>query len=288
MMTHLSSINNPFETIKNDFLSNNTFDIISYDNLNDAQNLICPYIKNDNNDDIINIMPEPKFEKEDTIKKTENIEKPSNFIEPKTDKKNIKSSYDYEIKSDETINNTNKKKKRKYERKLGEKKINNDNRFRQTKVILRNTSMNYTNFLIKKVYNNNIGNGVFKKQLHKVSYSKIKNVDINSLREFMSITLGEFFSLNITEKYKCYVINPNKKLIEQLLNEKNDEIRELFNNLFNKTFREWAQCLVDAKDELKIIYEEELKNRDKELFKESIKKFDSEIQSLRPRKTKKK
>lgn len=165
--------------------------------------------------------------------------------------------------------------------------INDDNRLRQAKHILINSFIKFINKKIKKVYNNNIGNGINLKQILKIDYSKIKYVDIKSISEFMNTTLKDFFSLNITKKYKYLPRDYNKRVIKELLKEKNEEKREIFNNLFNKTFREWAQYLEEEKDELKLIYEEELiKSKNKAFFKETIRNLYNEIETKYAKKRK--
>ena len=49
-------------------------------------------------------------------------------------------------------------------------------------------------------------------------------------------TLLEIFSENITSKWHMFPKDINKKLIEELLNEKDDDKRNYFENLFNLTF----------------------------------------------------
>ena len=100
------------------------------------------------------------------------------------------------INSEETIKSTRKMNINKKCKKI----INDDNRLRQAKHILINSFIKFINKKIKKVYNNNIGNGINLKQILKIDYSKIKYVDIKSISEFMNTTLKDFFSLNITKK----------------------------------------------------------------------------------------
>ena len=186
------------------------------------------------------------------------------------------------INSEETIKSTRKMNINKKCKKI----INDDNRLRQAKHILINSFIKFINKKIKKVYNNNIGNGINLKQILKIDYSKIKYVDIKSISEFMNTTLKDFFSLNINSKFTYFPRHFNKKVIEGLLKEKNAEKRENFINIFNKTFREWAQYLVEEKDELTIIFDKELKSRNKEFFKETIKNLINEIQCKKSRERK--
>ena len=54
--------------------------------------------------------------------------------------------------------------------------------------------------------------------------------------EFLNKKLKDIFSANISTKYKRYSSNHNKIIIENLLNEKDPEKRDVFQRLFNLTF----------------------------------------------------
>ena len=87
---------------------------------------------------------------------------------------------------------------------------------------------NLTRFIndkIKEVYNNKIGN----KQLYKLS---IRPFNLCYHRYLMTKTLKIIFSENIRNIHS----DKNKKLIEELLNEKDEVKRKYFENLFNLTF----------------------------------------------------
>ena len=88
---------------------------------------------------------------------------------------------------------------------------------------------NLTRFIndkIKEVYNNKIGN----KQLYKLS---IRPFNLCYHRYLMTKTLKIIFSENIRNIHSG---DKNKKLIEELLNEKDEVKRKYFENLFNLTF----------------------------------------------------
>lgn len=88
---------------------------------------------------------------------------------------------------------------------------------------------NLTRFIndkIKEVYNNKIGN----KQLYKLS---IRPLNLCYHRYLMAKTLKIIFSENIRN---IHSVDKNKKLIEELLNEKDEVKRKYFENLFNLTF----------------------------------------------------
>ena len=71
--------------------------------------------------------------------------------------------------------------------------------------------------------------------------------------------LKDIFSSNINKKYsKIFPLDFNKKLIEQLINEEDENKKKIFTNLFNKTVLDWILMLKEPKDELKEIYEKNL------------------------------
>lgn len=146
----------------------------------------------------------------------------------------------------------------KMKRKRGRKKVNlnnnkehnkfsQDNLFRKLKCILFNSLMKYDNDVICKVYNNNIGKGIFTKQIFKINHEQIFSSDTDFNRNLLDKTQGEIFSENITTKFSNYPLSHNKDLIESLLNESDEEKREKFTKLFNKTFLECIQHIRGSK-----------------------------------------
>ena len=100
--------------------------------------------------------------------------------------------------------------------------------------------MDFINDKIKKIYNGNIGNGLFKKELQRLNQSQKSDVTINFDKNFLEQTLGNIFSVKISGRFTNFPLNHNKLLIEKLMNEKDEDKKIYFNNLFNITFR---QCL---------------------------------------------
>ena len=116
-------------------------------------------------------------------------------------------------------------------------KYSQDNILRKIKCnILLNLSK-YINNIIHKVYEGKIKNGILEKKLKKLRQKKIFSNSKNN-KEFLNKTLKDIFSENISSKYKFYSIDHNKKVINDLLNEKNGEIRQKFDKLFSLTFIE--------------------------------------------------
>ena len=143
-------------------------------------------------------------------------------------------------------------------RKRGRKKLNlnnnkehnkysQDNLFRKLKCIIFNSLRKYDNDIICKVYNNNIGKGVFTKQIFKINHEQIFISDIDFNRNLLNKTQGEILSENITTKFSNFPLSHNKDLIEALLNESDEEKRKIFIKLFNKTFLECIQHIRGSK-----------------------------------------
>ena len=148
---------NPFDKTNSDYSFEDIYPIlpcmfIDLHNSNENSNHIM------NNDSFLDVIQNNNPEKEDKIMTFQNIQKSQNIIEEIKVKEDIKNIDDKSLK--DTDKSTRKKiKKRKYIKRYP-KILNNDNRFRQIKIILINTFIKYINKKIKKIYNNNIGNGI--------------------------------------------------------------------------------------------------------------------------------
>ena len=143
-------------------------------------------------------------------------------------------------------------------RKRGRKKLNSnnnkehnkfsqDNLFRKIKYLIFTSLRKYDNDVICKVYDNNIGKGIFTKQIFKINHQQIFSSDTDFNRNLLDKTQGEIFSENITTKFSNYPLSHNKDVIEALLNESDEEKRKIFIKLFNKTFLECIQHIRGSK-----------------------------------------
>ena len=186
----------------------------------------------------------------------------------------------------------NKKSKEIIKQKENNKRKNRNCLIRKTKKIIFNTSINYINKVILKVYNGDIGKGVYQKFLRKVNRFENNNTKIIHNRELLNKTLKEILSVDINGRYTSSPADINREIIDKLLNEENEEKRKIFVNLFNKTFLEWLMILSEPKGELKKIYEKELqkstkgKNELLDEIKELINNYEIEFLNKKPRKEK--
>ena len=147
-----------------------------------------------------------------------------------------------------SINQNNKilGKKRKGEFKGVNNNLAYDNMFRTIRIYIINELIDFINNLIFKNYNGNIGQGRFIKKLLAIEQSKNKNIKEN--KEFIMKSLKDILSVNIKKKYSNYNNSHNKDLITNLLNEKDEEKKEIFENIFNLTFIDCLDHLCGKKD----------------------------------------
>ena len=141
------------------------------------------------------------------------------------------------------INNKNIKLGRKTKNdntKRGHNRCSDDNLIKKCKHIILDSTMVFINKKIKILYNHNVGNSIFKKQLLQLNKDQKSNGNAKYNKDFLNKTLKEIFSEDISTKYSNYNRGHNKILIERLINEKNEEKRFYFQKLFNLTF---LQCL---------------------------------------------
>ena len=119
-------------------------------------------------------------------------------------------------------------------------KFSDDNLRRKCKHILLDNLLYLINYKIRILYNNNIGKGILKKELKKLNQKQKSDSNIKFNKEFLNKSIGEIFSDKISSRITNCPPEHNKILIQSLLNEKDINIKNYFNNLFSLTF---FQCL---------------------------------------------
>lgn len=165
-------------------------------------------------------------------------------------------------------------------------KYTRDNLLRKVKKIAFCSILKYDNDIIAKIYNNNIGNGIFIKKLFKNNYFQIKCIGVIFNKELLKTSQGEILSSNITTRFTNYPLDHNKKLIEELMNEKDLEKREIFKNLFSKTLLECIQHLIGKKhfkelEGLEKIFETEMSSlNENDEYKEKLKNVFNNIEKI--------
>lgn len=166
---------------------------------------------------------------------------------------------------------------------------NNKNEIQKLIKAIIDSSLKFVNDKISKTYNYNIGNGINKKRLFKINSKYIKNFRAEFNKQLLETTLGDIFSDNISGRITSYLFNFNKELINNLLNEEDLKKREIFRNLFSKTFLECIDQIIGKKrinelQGLEKCFENKIKSKvDREALKKLLNNFQEIITSKRPR-----
>ena len=140
---------------------------------------------------------------------------------------------------------------------------------RKCKRILLDKLRDFINQKIKEIYNNDIGEGLYGKQLIR-GIGFIREFFYVKNKKLMTKTLLEIFSFNNFYTHDPVLEIWNKKLIVELLNEKDDDKRYYFENLFNLYFLECIEHFINKRtiDELQGLKTfNEIKNDKDELEK---------------------
>ena len=225
------------------------------------------------------------FNDYDSIKNSSNIF--SDSIRGEIDEVNL-----LELKSNLNVKKKKVGRKRKldYEENL---KITNDNMIRKCKHLVITYCMEFLNYQIKKIYHDDIGEGIRIKKILDINNEQKVDNKLESTKVFLNKTLIEIFSVNISPKYTSFLPGHNRILIENLLNEKDEDKREKFKKIFNLTFADCIQLFLGKNDknyELDgfPVFDEikgELNENDKylEKIKNYLLNFESIINSKTPR-----
>ena len=123
-------------------------------------------------------------------------------------------------------------------------KITNDNMIRKCKHLVINNCIEFLNFQIKKIYHNNIGEGILIKKILDINQIQKSDNKLESTKLFLNKKLSEIFSVDISSKYTSFLPDHNKILISRLLNEEDIEKREKFQKIFNLTFADFIQLFL--------------------------------------------
>lgn len=155
------------------------------------------------------------------------------------------------------INDIQKQKPKKEKKLLGRKsknsdesgahnKFSDDNLSRRCKHIILDYLFIFINYFIKNIYNLPKENKI---QLLKINQRQVLNTKVDYNLNFLNKTLKDIFSDNLSTKYRKYSPQHNKTLIEQLLNEKEETKKNIFEKLFSLTF---FDCLKYFRGEINI------------------------------------
>ena len=148
----------------------------------------------------------------------------------------------------------------------GHTKFSQDNLIRKCISILINKLLLFINKKLIEIYNNEICSGICFKKLMMIN----RNIIIDFNKNLLTKTLLEIFSEPICPRITNALPDHNKHLIKHLLNEKDDDKRYYFENLFNLYFLECIEHFTNKRtiDELQGLKTfNEIKN-DKDELKE--------------------
>ena len=102
-------------------------------------------------------------------------------------------------------------------------------------IVIKNT-LQFINQKIFQIYNGKIGNGIFKKELQTLNQSQKSDATVNFNKIFITKKIGEILSQNISGRFTNLPLDHNKRLIDNLLNENDENKRNYFNRVFNLTY----------------------------------------------------
>ena len=114
-------------------------------------------------------------------------------------------------------------------------KNSNDNLFKKIKYLILNYIFIFLNEKIKEINEKNKSKSNYN-YLKKIPYDQTANDLVEFNQEFLKTNLEIIFSVEISTIYKKYDKNNNIILIQKLLSDKNEEIKEYFEKLFKLTF----------------------------------------------------
>ena len=156
-------------------------------------------------------------------------------------------------------------------------KFSYDNLKRECKHLVIENILIFINNKIFEVYEGNIGKGLLIKKLYKLNQTQKLNADVEFNKIFITKTLREILSQNISKRFKLLEKEHNKNLIDKLIEEKKD----IFEKIFNITFIECVEHFIGDKkiEELNgLTLFSELKEQ---IIKKNLKDGESYYENLR-------
>ena len=119
-----------------------------------------------------------------------------------------------------------------------------DNLQRKCKNLVLTYALEFLNYQIKKIYDGNIGNGIYIKKLLDINQEQKQKNTLDYINKFKYKTIKEIFSTEISKRYKSYMPNHNEIIIKRALSEKNENKRKKFIKLFNLTFLDYIHIFL--------------------------------------------
>ena len=240
------------EEIKNYYIYSNynSFFLPPNENYNQEDFINDSIGYNDNNDNNLNNKNEIKT-REKTYQNKGDKEKLMSNINDIINNSfvSLNNKNNLEIPNINTKKRSGRKRIRSKNNKSEHNKYSDDNIRRRCKHFVLNSLLEFINKQINKLYNGNIGNGIFKKELQTINQSQKSDASIDFNKLFLEKKIGDIFSDTISGKYTNFPTNYNKLLIEKLRNEADEYKRIYFNKLFDLSF---IECLKHFRGEKNI------------------------------------
>ena len=127
-------------------------------------------------------------------------------------------------------------------------KFTDDNLTKKSKNIILKYALKFINEKIEEIYQGDVGEGKFKKELKIISQKNKVKSTVNIDKSFLDKNLKDIFSENISGRFNNFPKTYNKTLIESLLNEEDEEKKSYFIELFNITFSDCLDYFMDNKN----------------------------------------
>ena len=131
-------------------------------------------------------------------------------------------------------------------------KFSDDNLRKKCKNTILKYALKFINEKIKEKYKNNIGHGKFKKELKILNQEKKAKSTVDFDKSFLTKTLKDIFSGDISARFYNFSKNYNRVLINSLIQNKDEEIKQYFIKLFNITFIECLKYFREDEEALNI------------------------------------
>ena len=131
--------------------------------------------------------------------------------------------------------------------------FSDDNLQRKCKYLVLSNLIQFINKKLYTIYNGNIGNNIYRKEILTLNKSQIENTNTMYNRLIVYKKISDILSDNISHKYTNYLPQHNKLLIERLKEDKDKNKSLYFNKLFNLTFKDCFDHFIGKKsiEELK-------------------------------------
>ena len=123
-------------------------------------------------------------------------------------------------------------------------KFFDDNLRKKCKHLVLHNLMIFINKKIFSIYEGNIGNNIYRKELLTLNKSQQSNSNLIYDRLFVNKKISEILSDNISSRYTNFPPEHNKLLIEKLRNNEDEYKRIYFNQLFDLKFKDCLGYLI--------------------------------------------